>query len=169
VNHEPRTMLTPGWRNWQTRETQNLVEPGSVGVRLPLPAPFRYMLDSRTGELPWKVGFAARLLVRTCAVRRHGRLPLGLGPQNKLSSLSDIPIPRATVYLPLADNSPWFTSPSPRALSPGSATRAFRSGRRRCGRERAPSRVGASPPPSRPLPPAARLNGSDFPDRTAPI
>ena len=32
----------PGWRNWQTQRTQNPPVLGTLGVRLPLPAPAKY-------------------------------------------------------------------------------------------------------------------------------
>ena len=32
----------PGWRNWQTQRTQNPPVLSTLGVQLPLPAPFKY-------------------------------------------------------------------------------------------------------------------------------
>jgi hypothetical protein len=37
----------PGWRNWQTQRTQNPPVLGTLGVRLPLPAPLLTSCDAR--------------------------------------------------------------------------------------------------------------------------
>ena len=53
----------PGWRNWQTQRTQNPPVLGTLGVRLPLPAPCfdRLLLHQRARPAGIPFNFSNRM------------------------------------------------------------------------------------------------------------